>query len=137
MSTAAEFRAAVETMDVERMKACLADDVVFYSPVAFKGYHSKLVVSTLLEHVSQVFENFIYVDDIEQGTSHMLRFRANVGELEIEGVDLLDLGDDGLIKTFTVMVRPLKSAIALAQAMGARIEADGGIPHDPGASSDS
>ena len=58
----------------------------------------------------------------------MLRFKARVGDKQIEGVDLLEIGDDGLVERFTVMVRPLAAAIALAQAMGAKIEAAGGMP---------
>ena len=128
MSVGADFRAAVESHDLHAMSACLAEDVEFHSPVAFKPYHSREVVTALLGHVSQTFEDFVYIDEIEQGTSHMLRFRASVNGRVVEGVDLLDIDSDGLVGKFTVMVRPLSAAIALAEAMGSRIEEAGGLP---------
>ena len=131
MSIAADFRKAVETHDLDAMRACLAEDVEFHSPVAFKPYHSRETVAALLGHVSQTFEEFVYIDDIGQGTSHMLRFTAKVNGRVVEGVDLLDIDSDGLVGKFTVMVRPLSAAIALAEAMGARIEEAGGLPETP------
>lgn len=127
-ATGAAFRKAVETHDLDAMRACLSEDIEFLSPVAFKPYRSRDTVMFLLTHVSQTFEDFVYIDDIHSGSSHMLRFTARVGDKQIEGVDLLDIGDDGLVERFTVMVRPLAAAIALAQAMGTRIEAVGGMP---------
>ena len=110
------------------MSACLADDVEFFSPVAFKPFVSKPVVTALLGFVGETFENFVYVDDIEQGNSHMLRFSARVGDKAIDGVDLMEMDEDGLIKRFSVMIRPLSAAHAMADAMSARFEAAGGKP---------
>lgn len=110
------------------MSACLADDVEFFSPVAFKPFVSKPVVTALLGFVMDTFEEFVYVDDIEQGSSHMLRFSARVGEKAIDGVDLMELNEDGLIDRFSVMIRPLSAAHAMADAMAARFDAAGGKP---------
>ena len=126
----ARFRAAVESSDIQAARECMSDSIEFHSPVAFKPYRTIEPVMFLLTHVSQTFEDFVYIDDIHQGSSHMLRFTARVGDKALEGVDLLDIGEDGLVEKFTVMIRPLSGAIALAQAMGARIEAAGGVP-DP------
>jgi hypothetical protein len=38
----------------------------------------------------------------------------------VNGCDFLQVNDDGLIADFKVMVRPLSSATALAEAMGAQ-----------------
>ena len=128
LATGAKFRKAVEEDDLVAARECMSEDIEFHSPVAFKPYTSLETVMALLTHVSQTFEDFVYIDDIHSGSSHMLRFKARVGDKQIEGVDLLEMGEDGLVEKFTVMVRPLSSAIALAQAMGARIEAAGGVP---------
>ena len=128
MAAGNNFRAAVEAHDLDAMSACLADDVEFFSPVAFKPFVSKPVVTVLLGFVGDTFEDFVYVDDIEQGNSHMLRFSARVGDKAIDGVDLLELDEDGLIRRFSVMIRPLSAAHAMADAMSARFEAAGGKP---------
>jgi hypothetical protein len=44
-----------------------------------------------------------------------------VGNRELEGSDFLHVGDRGLIDELTVMVRPLSAALALAEAMKARL----------------
>ena len=128
MTAGSDFRAAVEAHDLDGMSACLAEDVEFFSPVAFKPFVSKPVVTALLGFVMDTFEEFVYVDDIEQGNSHMLRFNARVGEKAIDGVDLMELDEDGLINRFSVMIRPLSAAHAMADAMAARFDAAGGKP---------
>ncbi|WP_377323568.1 nuclear transport factor 2 family protein [Pimelobacter simplex] len=116
------FRAAVEARDVAAMRACLADDVVFRSPVAHKPYAGKAITGAILAHVIEVFENFRYVRELGDDTGHALVFEAEVGGFELTGCDFLVLDDEGLITDFMVMVRPLKAAQALAEAMGARFE---------------
>jgi hypothetical protein len=47
----------------------------------------------------------------------------------VEGCDFLHTADDGSIGEFTVMVRPLSAALALAEAMKAqRASGEGGLP---------
>jgi limonene-1,2-epoxide hydrolase len=119
------FRAAVEARDFEAAIALLADDVVFRSPVVFKSYQGREVVGALLLAVSRVFEDFRYEREIgaEGARDHALVFRARVGDREIEGCDFLHTNEQGLIDDFTVMVRPLSGALALAEAMKAQLEA--------------
>lgn len=119
-----EFRAAVESRDLGRMRAALAEDVVFRSPVVFGPYESREVVAHLLSKVIEVFEDFEYTDQLEGDGTHALIFRARVGEKQLEGLDHLTVGADGLISHLTVMVRPLSGLIALAEAMGAKLAAD-------------
>lgn len=116
------FRAAVEARDTDAMAACLADNVVFTSPVAFAPYPGKPLTAAILRGVMRVFENFRYEREIIDGANHALVFRAEVGGKEIQGCDFLHLDEDGLIDEFTVMVRPLSAAQALSEAMGAQFE---------------
>lgn len=119
------FRTAVEARDFEGAVALLADDVVFRSPVVFKPYQGREVVGMLLHAVSRVFEDFRYEREIgaEGARDHALVFKAKVGDREIHGCDFLHTDDDGLIDDFTVMVRPLSAALALAEAMKLELEA--------------
>lgn len=122
------FRAAIEGGDVDAALALLADDVVFRSPVVFAPYRGRQAVEPILHAVSRVFEDFRYVREIgsPDGADHVLVFRARVGDRELEGSDFLHAGPDGLIDEFTVMVRPLSAALALAEAMKARLTAGSG-----------
>ena len=113
------FRAAVEARDWEAGIARLADDVVFRSPIVFKPYEGREAVGMILRAVSQVFEDFRYTREIggEGASDHALVFEARVGDRELEGCDFIHMDDSGSIDQFTVMVRPLTGAHALAEAM--------------------
>jgi hypothetical protein len=128
MSAPQRFRAAVEAGDLEAALTTLAPDITFHSPAVFKEYRGIETVSGLLRCVFATFEDFAYTDELAgngEDPVHALIFRARVGDRTLEGMDLLRIGPDGLIADFTVMVRPLSGLIALAQAMGPKVEAAG------------
>jgi hypothetical protein len=115
------FRAAVEARDLPAMVETLSHDVAFHSPVAFKPFEGRAVVEQLLGHVMETFEDFRYVDELSGDGTHALIFRARIGEKQVHGLDHFELDGDGRIAVFTVMVRPLSGAIALAEAMGPKV----------------
>lgn len=118
------FRAAVEARDAAAMEACLADDVVFTSPVAFRPYPGKPITAAILRGVLRVFEDFRYLREINDagGHDHALLFEATIAGKRLTGCDFLHVNADGLIDDFMVMVRPLSGATALAAAMAEQFE---------------
>ena len=119
------FRAALESRDLDAVLALLADDVEFRSPVVFKPYRGRDAVREILAAVFQVFDEWRCVREIGAPDSrdHALVFRARIGDREVEGCDFLHLDERGSIDEFYVMVRPLSGALALAEAMKARLPA--------------
>ena len=79
------FRVAVERGDIEAALACLSPDVRFRSPVVYRPYEGKDAVSVLLRHVFEVFEDFVYEDELTAGPRTVLFFRARVGDKTLEG----------------------------------------------------
>lgn len=116
------FHDAVLAQDWETAVGQLADDVVFWSPAVHRPYEGKDATALILGAVSQVFEDFRYVDVLEQGPKAMLKFRARVADRELEGWDELVFDDAGRIAEFTVMVRPLSGLTALVDRMQAMLE---------------
>ena len=116
------FRAAVEARDFDGMTSALADDVVFHSPITFKPFEGRAAVSMLLSIVVRTFEDFRYTDELDGDEVKALVFKARVGDRQVEGLDLLRFDADGKIADFTVMVRPLSGATALADAVGKGLE---------------
>ncbi len=119
------FRRAVETGDVDQVLELVSQDVVFNSPVVYRPYHGRETLGLILRAVLRVFEDFRYEREIgaEGARDHALLFRARVGDRELQGCDLLHVGEDGLIDELTVMVRPRSGALALAEAMNTEVEA--------------
>ena len=116
------FRAGVEAQDLGAMTDSLSPDVVFHSPITFKPFEGMEAVSTLLGVVMATFEDFRYTDELDGDGVKALVFEARVGDKQVQGLDLLRFDDEGLIEDFTVMVRPLSAAMALAEAVGKGLE---------------
>ena len=114
----------IDTREMSLLDELLAEDVVFYSPVAFNPYPGKAVVSFILQNVIQVFENFTYHREFisEDGHNVVLEFSANVGEAKLKVIDMIHFNDQGQIVEFEVMIRPKRGLEALAAQMGERIK---------------
>jgi hypothetical protein len=120
---AERFRTAVEAAHVEGAVELLAPTVLFNSPVTFKPFRGAETVAVVLRAVFEVFEDFRYVDELEGEELHGLVFEARVGDRDVTGIDLFRATSDGRIAELTVIIRPLSGLIALAEAMGPKVEA--------------
>ena len=121
MTTVDALREALESKDAATATTLLADDVVFRSPAVHTPYEGKVATSLILHAVSRVFEDFRYTRVVSTGDDHVLVFEARVGELDVEGVDLLHVDAAGLVDDFRVMIRPLKALHAVVDAMARAI----------------
>jgi hypothetical protein len=120
------FARAVLSGDHDAALATIADDVEFRSPAVHKPYHGKQQIDGILRLVATVFENLRYTAEWRDGKTTILFFEANVGDRELQGVDILEENDAGLIVRFTVMIRPLSGLNAVAAAMTAKLAAASG-----------
>lgn len=124
MNAAGRFRAGVEAGDHAAMVATLAPEVTFHSPVTFRAFEGRDATAYVLAGVMRVLTNFRYTDEVEgPGGVHGLVFRADVGDREVEGIDVVRVNEDDLIDDFTVFVRPLSGLNALAARMGEELGA--------------
>jgi SnoaL-like protein len=121
------FREAVEAHDIEAAIEQLADDVVFRSPVVFKPYEGKDAVAVLLRAVSQVFEDFGYLSQLDGEDEMALVFEARIGDRTLQGLDFLRFDAEDKISELTVMIRPMSGMLALAEAMKSKLEAAGAV----------
>jgi hypothetical protein len=65
---------------------------------------------------------FRYTKKIAQGHHAMLEFETMVGEVSVNGVDIITCDDDGWITEFKVMMRPYKALDAVREQMAAMME---------------
>ena len=115
------FRRAAEAKDVELMTEALREDVVLHSPILFNGIEGREAVGLILSHVAEVLEGLTYVDEAVGDGTVVLRFKANVGDKELEGVDYLTLDEDGRVADLTVFMRPLTALTAFNAQMAERL----------------
>ena len=115
------FRRAAEAKDVELMTEVLREDVVLHSPVLFRGFEGRDAVGMVLSHVAGVLENLSYVDEAVGDGTVALRFKAMVGDKELEGIDYLTLDEDGKVADLTVFMRPMSALNAFNAQMAERL----------------
>jgi len=110
--------------DADQIAPLLAKDVRFMPPTYYKTWTGRVPVAAVLGHVGQVFSDFKYRRIMGSGTDWALEFQCKIDDLDAVGVDLITLGDDGLISQFEVAMRPHKSIGALRDAMNKRVMND-------------
>lgn len=114
------FRAAAEAGDFERAIRALSPDVVFRSPALHRPIEGRDAVAPLLRIVGAVVkEHLQYVWQVREGDREVLSFRTRVDDREVEGVDILRYGPDGLVAELTVMMRPYGGLMAVGAAVAA------------------
>ena len=79
------FRSAAEAKDVELMTETLREDVELHSPILFRGFEGREAVGHILTHVAATLEDLTYVDELHEGSTVALRFKARVGDRELRG----------------------------------------------------
>ena len=121
MAVAHPFRLAAEAKDLEAMTATLREDVVLHSPILFRGFEGRDMVVQVLTHVAATLEDFRYADELAEDGTVVLRFKARVGDRELEGIDFLELDGQGLVKELTVFMRPMSALTAFNEQMAARL----------------
>jgi SnoaL-like domain len=117
------FRSAAEAKDLGQMTEALREDVVLHSPILFRGFEGRDVVSQVLTHVAATLEDLTYTDELAEDNTVCLRFKAKVGDRELEGIDFLELDEDGKVAELTVFMRPLSAITAFNERMTERLAA--------------
>ena len=115
------FRRAAEAKDVELLTETLREDVELHSPILFRGFEGREIVGLVLTHVAATLEDLTYVDELREGDTVALRFKASVGDRELEGIDFLELDDEGRVADLTVFMRPMSALTAFNEQMAERL----------------
>lgn len=115
------FRRAAEAKDLALLTETLRDDVELHSPVLFRGFEGRDVVTGVLTHVAATLEDLTYVDELHEGDTVALRFKARVGDRELEGIDFLELDEEGRVAVLTVFMRPMSALTAFNERMMERL----------------
>ena len=114
----------VNEQNASGIESLLADDMVFYSPVAHTPQYGKAVANKYLSAAFEIFfnESFRYVREIASSNDAVLEFQVEIDGIVVNGVDLIKWDDEGKIIEFKVMLRPLKAINLIHQKMAVMLE---------------
>ena len=115
----------VETGEAKILDEILTENIKFHSPFVWKPKEGKHITKAILTAVTQVFEDFRYVREVSDKTNCVLEFEANIGELKLRGVDIIEFGEDGKFTDFEVMIRPANALQAVGEAMTQKLREQG------------
>lgn len=115
------FRLAAEAKDLDLLAETLREDVELHSPILFRGFEGREIVTQVLTHVAATLEDLTYVDELAEGDSVALRFKARVGDRELEGIDFLELDEERRVAVLTVFMRPMSALNAFNEQMKERL----------------
>jgi hypothetical protein len=105
----------------EILQEIFADNIRFHSPFVWKPKEGKEAAVVLIMTVSEVFEDFGYIRQLVAGNHLALEFEARIGDLNLRGIDLMELDADGRVVDFEVMVRPANGLQALGMEMAKKL----------------
>lgn len=121
----------------------LHDDCVFISPVVFTPQRGKEVTTMYLlaagsslggedERSAVTAEggadrSFRYVKKVLAGPHAVLEFETWIGDVSVNGVDIITIDEEGKIIEFKVMIRPLKGLDAVHAQMKQTLDRMGAL----------
>lgn len=110
----------LEAPDAKTLGAMLHPDVVFHSPVVHTPQRGRGIVIAYLMAAFQVLggEKFRYLRTFDCGDRAVLEFVTELDGLQVNGIDMIEWDETGLITDFKVKIRPLKAVNAVHARMG-------------------
>jgi NAD(P)H-dependent FMN reductase/ketosteroid isomerase-like protein len=116
--------ALVATHTLDALDDLLADDVVFQSPAVHTPQVGKAITKKYLVAAMTVLDTgqFRYVGEWHGEQSAVLEFETAIGDVQVNGVDMIEWNASGQITKFKVMVRPVKALQALMPLMAQALQ---------------
>ena len=120
----ATWHRLVQSQDAAGLRALIADDAVFHSPVVHTPQRGKPLVIAYLSAAFHVFFNdtFRYAREVVGANDAVLEFEVLLDGIQVNGVDMIRWNDAGQITDFKVMLRPLKAVNLIHQKMGEMLQ---------------
>jgi hypothetical protein len=113
----ARWHPVVQERDLVELEKLLASDVTMGAPPYWDKLSGRPLVHHLLGLIIHTIEDFTYHrewhDDSLGRGEIALEFRGHVGELDLQGIDLISLNEHGEIQNLDVVIRPMNALSAL------------------------
>lgn len=122
-----DWHRIVEQRDLVALERILADDVTMGAPPYWDKLSGRPMVHHLLGLIVTTIVGFTYHrqwhHDSEGRGEIALEFHGRVGELNLQGIDLITLNDRGELQNLDVMIRPMNALSALRDVIAPQMVA--------------
>jgi hypothetical protein len=114
----------VKARSLETLDGLLAEEVVFQSPAVHAPQVGKAITRRYLEAAVRVLggDQFRYVGEWYGDNSAVLEFETTIGDVQVNGVDMIHWNAADKIVRFKVMVRPVKALQTLVPLMAKELQ---------------
>ena len=121
--TLALWHQCIKNKDSSLLDEILAEDCVFMSPLVHTPQRGRDITKLYLAGAVAVLgDNFRYAKEVASGNHAILEFNCEVDDVLVNGVDIMTFDNEGKIKEFKVMLRPLKAVNIVHAKMQAMLE---------------
>ena len=118
-----EWHRLVSAKDLAALGRVLANDVSIGAPPYWARIEGHELVHHLLGLILATIEEFSYQREWQNGHELALEFSGRVGELELQGIDLITLDDRFAIQKLDVLMRPLDAVSRLRDLIAPQMAA--------------
>lgn len=125
-STAAfltEWHRIVAEKDLAALETLLAEDVAIGAPPYWNKLRGRPLVHHLLGRIVHTIEDFTYHREWHRDNELALEFTGHLGDLQLQGIDLITLDERGVIQNLDVLMRPVNAVIALREKIAPQMAA--------------
>ena len=117
-----DWHKAVKEQDLDLLSSIIAEDAELLSPAFWRPREGKEKVVAVLKAVTETFEGLSYTQEWVSGNELILEFNTKVTGKSLKGIDRITLDENGKLKEIEVLIRPMNGLMALAQALGSKLD---------------
>lgn len=118
-----EWHRVVAEKDLDGLQRLLAEDISLGAPPYWPRFEGRELVHHLLGLILDTIEEFTYHREWRNGRELALEFTGRVGELELQGIDLVSLDDRFVVGKLDVLIRPANAIESLRDAIAPQMAA--------------
>jgi hypothetical protein len=118
-----EWHRIVAARDMDALPRMLSDDVRLGAPPYWTKLEGKPIVRHLLGIIIETIDGFTYHREWWKGAELALEFTGRVGNLDLQGIDLISLDDANRVRNLDVLMRPVNAILRLQELVAPKMQA--------------
>lgn len=118
-----EWHRIVAEKDRIGLERVLAEDITVGVPPYWQKLHGRAIAVHLLDLIIHTIEDFTYHREWSNGRELAFEFKGHVGEIELQGIDLISLDEGGMVTNLDVLMRPANAILELRSVVAPQMAA--------------